>query len=271
MNNVPRQTLRQILAKYGNDLCSNARRCEGLLKDLCGEYRREINVLTNAINERIPLDLLAAGNSMPRELLLTRLERRLEDNLGLTEEASHWAVDSWALALGVITEAEIEEREKNQSNSAPPFLPTNATLPTQQNSKIQPPKIQPPSQTHQSQPPQRPSQTHPKPQPPQTLPKQSLPKVYPPIARTPVNVPMPLPKLPPQRSGSNVNIPQMPPQSSNPISNAAPKRRFGKFFGCLFVFFLIIVTGTVLFFGVPYAIKVMRETQQSEPARFPPQ
>jgi len=118
MNNVPRQTLRRIFAKYGNDLCSNARRCEGLLKDLCGEYRREINVLTNAIDERIPLDLLAARNSMPRELLLTRLAKRLKDN---------------------------------------------------------------------------------------------------------------------------------------------------------FIFFLLVATGTVLFFGVPYAINVMRETQQSEPPRFPPQ
>ncbi|MCA1624239.1 MAG: hypothetical protein LC778_10640 [Acidobacteria bacterium] len=268
MNKVPRQTLRRILAKYGNDLCGNARRCEGLLKDLCGEYRREINVLTNAIDERIPLDLLAAGNSMPRELLLTRLARRLEDNLGLTKEASYWAVDSWALALGVITEAEIEEREKKQSNSAPSFLPTNAPPPSQQNSKIQPPKTHSPSQTRQSQPPQRPSQTHPKPQPPQTLPKQSLPKVYPPIARTPVNVPMP---KSPQRSGLDVNVPHKSPQSINPGSNAIPKRRFGKFFGCLFVFFLLVAAGTILFFGVPYAINVMRETQQSELPRFPPQ
>nr|MBA2737763.1 hypothetical protein [Pyrinomonadaceae bacterium] len=104
MNNAPRNTLRQIITKYGIDLCSDARRCEGLLKDLCGEYRREINVLTSALEERIPLDLLASGKTMPRELLLTKLAGRLEDNLGLTKEASYWAVDSWALARGVVTD-----------------------------------------------------------------------------------------------------------------------------------------------------------------------
>jgi hypothetical protein len=258
MNNVPRQMLRRIIAKYGNDLCGDARRCKGLLKDLCGEYRREINVLTNAIEERVPLDLLAAGNSMPRELFITRLAKRLEDNLGLTTEASHWAVDSWALALGIITESEVEAKEKKLNNPAPPLSPTNSIQPIPQN-----PEIQTSSQNRQHQTTRRSSQqTQPKPQPP---------KIYPPIARAPVNVPMPVPQSTAQRSSSNVNVPQSLPQPNNPTTSLAPKRRFRKFFGCLFIFFLLIVTGIVLLFGVPYAIDVMRETQRSEPRRFPPQ
>jgi len=254
MNNSPRQTLRQIIAKYGNDVCGDARRCEALLKDLCGEYRREINVLVNALEERVPLDLLAAGKTMPRELLLNRLAKRLEDNLGLTTQASDWAVNSWAFALGLLTEAEVAEKEEIQTETLKPLPPkTIPPKPTSQSPKIQNPY-------RQSQPPSRSPQNQPR-----------TPKVYPPIARTPVNVPMPLPKSVPQRSGSNVNVPQKPTQTNNPVSNQVPKRQFGKFFGCLFIFFLLIVTGTVLFFGVPYAINVMRETQQSEPARFPPQ
>ncbi len=65
MNNLPRQMLRQILAKYGKEICSDARRCQGLLNDLCGSHRREVNVLVNAIEERVPLDLLAGASSMP--------------------------------------------------------------------------------------------------------------------------------------------------------------------------------------------------------------
>lgn len=248
MNNVPRQTLRRLIAKYGNDLCGDARRCKALLKDLCGEYLREINVLTNAIEERIALDLLAAGNSMPRQLLLTKLTRRLEENLGLTTEAARWAVDSWALALNVVTDSEVETREKKQNDSAPPIP--------------QSPKIQTPSQNRQPQPTQRAPRIQPKPQPP---------KVYPPISHTPVNIPMPAPRQPAQRSSSNVNVPQNFPQTNSSVSNPAPRRLFGKFFGCLFVFFLLIATGVVLLFGVPYAIDVMRETQRSEPPRFPPQ
>jgi hypothetical protein len=265
MNNIPRQTLRKIVAKYGNDLGGNARRCEGLLKDLCGEYRREINVLTSAVEERIPLDLLAAGSSMPRELLLTKLSRRLEDNLGLTPEAAQWAVDSWALALGVVSDAEIAAKEKKQSESATPDLPINPTRPIPPNPKTQNPGIQTPVQN-------RPPQNSPRLPPTQP---NLQPKIYPPIARTPANFPTPAPpkQQSPQTGGSSsVNVPRNAPQANYPTTNAVvPKKRFRKFFGCLFVFFLLIVTGTVLFFGVPYAIEVMRETQPSEPPRFPPQ
>ena len=241
MNNTPRETLRRLIAKYGNDLCGDARRCEGLLKDLCGEYRREINVLTNAIQERIPLDLLAAGNSVPKELLLTRLAKRLEDNLGLTENAAQWAVDSWALALGVVNDGEIAAKERKKV--APPIPPNKAATP--------PDQVQP---------------TQPKKQP-TVIPKSPLPH-YPPVLRPPINLPIPAPKSPPRKSGATVNVPQNLP---TPNPQTVPKKRFGKFFGCLFVFFLLIITGTVLLFGVPYAINVMRETQQSEPPRFPPQ
>lgn len=120
MNNIPRQKLRQILAKYGKEICSDARRCEGLLNDLCGSHRREINVLVNAIEEHIPLDLLAGASSIPLELLLTRLEKRLENQTALTAEAARWAVESWALALGVATDAEIEERARKQSDPPSP-------------------------------------------------------------------------------------------------------------------------------------------------------
>ena len=127
MNSAPRQTLRRIIEKYGNDLCGDARRCEGLLKDLCGGYRREINVLTSAIEERIPLDLLAAVKTIPRDVLFIRLAKRLEDNLGLTKEASVWAIESWAFALGIITEAEIaaNEKKRNENLAAPPVPKTS--------------------------------------------------------------------------------------------------------------------------------------------------
>ena len=259
MNNVPRQMLRLIINKYGHDLCGDKRRCEGLLKDLCGEYRREINVLTSALEERVPLDLLAAERSMPHELLLTKLTKRLEENLGLTGEASRWAVNSWALALGILTEAEIQEKElkEKKQNDIPTTSSPKTTEPhIEQNNK----------NVSRNNPPQFPPRTT------QTQSRPPLPKIYPPIARTPVNVPMPSPKSSSQRSGSNVNFPQDQTQPANSQIMPTPKKRFRKFFGCLFVLFLLITSALVLVFGVPYAINVMRETQQqSEPPRFPSQ
>lgn len=135
MNDAPRQTLRALVARHGPGLCSDARRCEALLRDHAGAHRREVNTLVSALKERVPLDLLAAQSAMPRSLLVARLAKRLEDQLALTPEAARWAVDSWALALGVVTEAEVEEREEREKQaqkddrSAPPSSSSDAPRP----------------------------------------------------------------------------------------------------------------------------------------------
>jgi DNA-binding CsgD family transcriptional regulator len=105
LNDRPRQTLRELLASYGRSLCDDPQRCQGLLSDLCGEHKREIHVLVGAIRERVPTDLLGSQGGMPADAQLARLARRLQDNLSLTEDAARWAVESWALALGLISEA----------------------------------------------------------------------------------------------------------------------------------------------------------------------
>ena len=107
MNNLPREKLSRLIGQYGSSLCDDPRRCEGLLRDLCGEYKREINLLISAMKEQVPANLLSSKGSIPWESLLNRLTRRLQDNLGLTEEAASWTVESWALALGVIGSNEI--------------------------------------------------------------------------------------------------------------------------------------------------------------------
>ena len=244
MNVVPRQTLRRIIEKYGNSLCGDARRCENLLKDLCGSYRREINVLTSAVEERIALDLVAEG-SMPRQLLLHKLAKRLEDNRGITQESARWAVDTWAFALGIISEEQIEIGEKERHTL--PVMPLNT------DSKIS---------KNQS----RDSQTKPVLSTSKVAPSQPS-EILPPVASAPVNFPQS------KTSSGKLNT-NITPNSSlpvnSPINVPASKKWSRRFSGCLFALLLMIVIGTGLLFGVPYAIKVMRETQQSEPPRFPP-
>ncbi len=106
MNDLVRQVLSEIISKYGRSLADDPRRCEALLRDHCGQYKKEINVLIGAMRERVAADLIASSTAMPGGVLRARLEKRLHDNLGLSEEASRWAVESWAVALGA---ASIEE------------------------------------------------------------------------------------------------------------------------------------------------------------------
>jgi hypothetical protein len=272
MNNLPRQILRQILAKYGNEICSDARRCESLLNDLCGEYRREINVLVNAIEERVPLDLLAAASSMPRELLLTKLEKRLEEQTALTIDAAQWAVESWALALGVTTEAEIDERNRKREKHTPTISRGEVFQPDSAEES----KVKNTNRNNFPTPAQTPKQTPPPAQP----------KPQPPIQRFPTNRPTAnAPRPQTTKFPSPINLPvnrppaQTVPKAQNlpsqvPTTTAIPERSFGFFRGCLIIIFLLVVLLPVLFFGVPYAIETMRETQRernTEPPRFPSQ
>ena len=127
MNEQPRHILCEMIEQYGASVFDNARRCEGLLRDLCAAYPREVNVLVEAIKQRVPEDLL--NTSIPgltKELTLARLSKRLHDRLAMTEEAARWAVESWALALGVIMETEASRGAASYASTA---RKTSGTVP----------------------------------------------------------------------------------------------------------------------------------------------
>jgi hypothetical protein len=104
MNAVARQTLMELVATYGHGLCHDPRRCEGLLRDFCGQYRREIFVLVHAAKAGIAAELLAPPGPTPAPAVIGRLARRLEEDLAFAPDAARWAVESWALALGVLAQ-----------------------------------------------------------------------------------------------------------------------------------------------------------------------
>jgi WD40 repeat protein len=117
MNDFPRQKLCEIITQYGQDVSDNPQRCEGLLRDFCPQHRKEIAVLVGALRDGVPGQLQASKNSVPHTILLARFSKRLQDNLGLSEEAAIWAVESWALALGVIAVVSPSKPQKEPSHS----------------------------------------------------------------------------------------------------------------------------------------------------------
>ena len=119
MNDQPRQKLREIVARHGPSVVRDVRRCEGLLKDYSAEYRREVSVLVSALEEHVPQDLSAAPAGTPRTVLLKRLARRVSDNRALSEPAAAWAVNSWALALGLISDDELKTLEESAPAGSP--------------------------------------------------------------------------------------------------------------------------------------------------------
>ncbi len=251
MNDFPRQMLRRIVTKYGKEICSDARRCENLLNDLCGSYVREINVLVTAVEEHIPLDLLATNRSMPLELLLTRLEKRLAEQTALTVEAARWAVESWTLALNLATENEIQARQKLNEAAAPSIAKSEASS-TNPTSAGEIPKMK--------------SNNSVKPPNPSSYPP---PRSVPPVMRQPAQ----MPKTSPPATLPKINLPVNQHVQTPTINQPLRVRKgFGIFRGCLIIAFLISIASIALLFGVPYALEVMRETQRErneQSPRFP--
>ena len=102
MSDNARQKLIDLVARFGHELSEDPRRCEGLLRDVCFDQKKEILILVTAIKEGVPQELLRLQKSFPQKVLLDRCAQKLHETTGFMQELSNWAVTSWALALGVI-------------------------------------------------------------------------------------------------------------------------------------------------------------------------
>ena len=112
MDEFPRQKLSAIIDQYGKSIIQEHRRLESLLTYVCdNQYPLETHLLMAALEDGIAQDLMEMPDGIPATLLMAQLIQRLQADMGLTEEAARWAVESWALVLGVdlpnsVTEAE---------------------------------------------------------------------------------------------------------------------------------------------------------------------
>ncbi len=108
----PREELAGIISRYGREIVTDPRRCEGLLRDSCSSCDREIFILASVHRKHIPEELLALAPTVPKEILVRRLAGRIVQELGFAEEHALWAVVSWALALSAITPEDARSAEK---------------------------------------------------------------------------------------------------------------------------------------------------------------
>ena len=131
MKEHPRTVLKDLVDRYGSSIAQDPLRIEGLLRDTCGSCNREIFVLVNTARQKIPADLLAPRHSLPFSLMKGFLVKRLKDELALSDEAAHWAVEAWAFALGLSESSEAGKFEKDFITG--PGQTKNGTLPVENN------------------------------------------------------------------------------------------------------------------------------------------
>lgn len=261
MNDLPRHTLSRVIAEHGRGICDAPKRVEALLRDLCGAYRREINIIMGALEERVAADLIAASNSaVPRAALLARLAARLRDNLAYTPEAARWAVETWAFALGILSEAEFQERARAEAAEA---QRSAATPPVRD---PQPTAERTPSAASQASQPQR-QTTSPTPPPqPAPAPKTTMP---PPIVQRPTAA-HPLPAAPRRTPAPPPKVAVPAPQPQRKVSPVLPstpptRRRGLSWRGCFMFVVLVIILVVAAIFVVPAVIFLLQE-EQAQPS-----
>lgn len=100
MNDIVKKHLKQLISQYGIELCNDHKRLRALLKDFCGEYQREINILTLAVQEGIVKKLIEFNSNELDNWQLSKLVRKFYDTTGIAENFAKSAVITWAEVLG---------------------------------------------------------------------------------------------------------------------------------------------------------------------------
>lgn len=115
---VPRK-LGEILIAHGQSSLTDARLCENLLKDYCGEYKEEISLLVLGVKQRIAIDLLVSQDAVEPDVLRSLLTTRLRRESALNDANARWVVNSWSRAIAALASA---NRTPSSELVAPPLL-----------------------------------------------------------------------------------------------------------------------------------------------------
>src|SRR5512132_3441412 len=158
MEEATRQALIDVIGRFGRSVCDDPRRCKALLLDMCPQHGREIRVLIGALQERVPQSLQSSSASdVPLTVKIPQLATHLHRELALAEDAARWAVESWALALGLETPSQLASVTTNREatphslsgysfeEAPPPGLGGSALTPPSQ--PPSPPPVPPRKQT----------------------------------------------------------------------------------------------------------------------------
>lgn len=101
MTDLVRQKLQALISQFGLSVCNDVKRCEALLKDLCPQNKREVRLLVIALGDGAVKKLSQPSSLMTSENLIAQLVQSLDENWGIASHHAQWAVESWALVLGI--------------------------------------------------------------------------------------------------------------------------------------------------------------------------
>jgi hypothetical protein len=117
-----RENLITIVVSHGQTAFDDSRRLRALLNDECPGLKREVNVLIAALELRIPQEIMSASHELPWPVFSARLIQRLVTERAMEELPARWAVDSWGVALGRVSESALSDNQDVEPSQQEPVL-----------------------------------------------------------------------------------------------------------------------------------------------------
>jgi len=96
----PNELLKEIITKYGPDICLNRDKCKGIISDYFkNSYNREKNLLYLVLDEKIVEELIINPDNL--EINAHRYINNLVQERGVQLSLAQWAICTWAYALNI--------------------------------------------------------------------------------------------------------------------------------------------------------------------------
>lgn len=132
MNDTFQRILGDLYREHGARLYQDHGFCKAVLADRWSEAPRESKVILDAVSAAVPQSLLSSASGRPlSSIVIDRLAKSMADSQALTEQAALWAVETWSIALGFLTEKEARlahgKAAASRSTGIPGGLPPTAT------------------------------------------------------------------------------------------------------------------------------------------------
>lgn len=113
---IPREALRQLVAKEDITLWGHPDRLRGALLDMCGEFGPEIFALSLALKQGLLADLRSARRE-PEQTVIARHCERLRSRFAMASEIAQWAVESWVAAVTGAHPARLQGQQPNRDTA----------------------------------------------------------------------------------------------------------------------------------------------------------
>jgi len=118
MNDIVREKLCKIIENHGRLVYHEDKKLEGLLKDICGGNKKEINLIMIAVRSGIASEMLNLKTDGNIEILLPQLIKKIIDDYGLESVTAKWAIETVAISLKLISVNYVQKVDLTTKNNS---------------------------------------------------------------------------------------------------------------------------------------------------------